>query len=515
MIVKKEKTTGFKMSDILGITSRGLIPDISIEQSSSLPTGDSDFEDTQLQLLLSMDIANLPHSSDLQNLVKALHSTDTVQLNTTPPTDPVTQWLERNLGISAQFAQPAPTGTSELEAILTAASPPSPAIDILPAGMMPDQPVASIPVKGVDETAEVTEAGQLLPTTNLQDIFDPITTWPPSVAMPFDQAGKTIPDISQKKSNPEQLAVIQTAELVIDPSGQADLNNLRMLPGESAALATPKNVTAKQGGVPLIKDAVSPPLQPTAIADAKVGQAQAIDLQTSGMIATAPAAEAQLRPAMQQLRASSATTTGDTVLGQTPASSQQEIVAQPEKVTPKQGGASMVIDAAPLVTNAMLDGQPRPDLPLGLQTTRDLAAAHPTQHAPTAQTDPRPVMQQITSAMVTTRKDATEIALSPEELGRIRLVMSGPDRNHVTIWAERPETLDLVRRNADMLTQHLQEAGIDAQDLDFRQDSGGTWQNGTPDTTGLGDHDLAGPATITHVQLTPTPVSDRRIDIRL
>lgn len=143
--------------------------------------------------------------------------------------------------------------------------------------------------------------------------------------------------------------------------------------------------------------------------------------------------------------------------------------------------------------------------------SRATAAAGPAWQA--ASQDPRPVLQQVTDALVSTRGDRTEIALSPEELGRIRLVMSGPDRGQITIWAERPETLDLVRRNSDLLTQQLADAGVTAGSLDFRRDdrSGGQAAQGGP----TDDDDIPLSATPVRVRMSPTALSDRRLDIRL
>ena len=127
--------------------------------------------------------------------------------------------------------------------------------------------------------------------------------------------------------------------------------------------------------------------------------------------------------------------------------------------------------------------------------------------------DPRPVLQQVTDALVSTRGDRTEIALSPEELGRIRLVMSGPDRGQITIWAERPETLDLVRRNADLLTQQLADAGVSAGSLDFRRDDRSDSQPAQGRASD--DDDIPLSAAPLRVRMSPTALSDRRLDIRL
>lgn len=128
--------------------------------------------------------------------------------------------------------------------------------------------------------------------------------------------------------------------------------------------------------------------------------------------------------------------------------------------------------------------------------------------------DPRPVIRQVTEALVTIRGDRTEIALSPEELGRVRLIMTGPDRSHIAIWAERPETLDLVRRNADLLTQQLADAGVGTDSMSFRRDDRAGWPDGAPRGMADGDDSPAPPDAML-VRLTPASLSDRRLDIRI
>ncbi|WCQ99499.1 flagellar hook-length control protein FliK [Paracoccus aestuarii] len=134
------------------------------------------------------------------------------------------------------------------------------------------------------------------------------------------------------------------------------------------------------------------------------------------------------------------------------------------------------------------------------------AAAMPDQ--------PRPVVQQVAEALVTSRADRTELALSPEELGRLRVVFTGPDRTHVTIWAERPETLDLVRRNADLLAQQLADAGIGGGSMEFRRDDRPEGWGMQARDTGT-DGDGAAPAPTESLRLSPRVLSDRRLDIRI
>lgn len=143
-----------------------------------------------------------------------------------------------------------------------------------------------------------------------------------------------------------------------------------------------------------------------------------------------------------------------------------------------------------------------------------MAGWTPTEGRPAPEA--RPVVSQLAQAIVTSQGDRTEIALSPEELGRLRLVMSGPDRAHVTIWADRPETLELLRRNADLLSQQLAEAGVQAGSFEFRRDDRSAWpplrMRGEGD--GEGEGGQAGLPALARA-LTPTRLSDRRVDIRL
>jgi hypothetical protein len=69
---------------------------------------------------------------------------------------------------------------------------------------------------------------------------------------------------------------------------------------------------------------------------------------------------------------------------------------------------------------------------------------------------------------------ALEITLRPEELGRIRLTLVAAETGNVLhVAAERPETLELVRRNLGLLTQEFAAQGFGHLDvaLGGRQDA--------------------------------------------
>jgi flagellar hook-length control protein FliK len=59
-----------------------------------------------------------------------------------------------------------------------------------------------------------------------------------------------------------------------------------------------------------------------------------------------------------------------------------------------------------------------------------------------------------------------EVTLSPEELGRVRISLSTHDGAlTMSVHADRPETLDLLRRNIDQLAQDFRDLGF--RDLSF------------------------------------------------
>ena len=76
------------------------------------------------------------------------------------------------------------------------------------------------------------------------------------------------------------------------------------------------------------------------------------------------------------------------------------------------------------------------------------------------------VIQVIAEAARALQDRPVEVTLNPEELGRVRLTLRSVDGSmSVSVAVERPETLDLLRRNIDMLASQLRELGY--KDLSF------------------------------------------------
>lgn len=93
----------------------------------------------------------------------------------------------------------------------------------------------------------------------------------------------------------------------------------------------------------------------------------------------------------------------------------------------------------------------------------------------------RSVAQQLVAASISEPNKPMELALSPEELGRVKLTFSSGDGGMVvSILAERPETLDLMRRNITSLAQEFLGMGYDQISFNFNQSGSEQQQNGQP-----------------------------------
>lgn len=93
-----------------------------------------------------------------------------------------------------------------------------------------------------------------------------------------------------------------------------------------------------------------------------------------------------------------------------------------------------------------------------------------------------PVHRQLGEAILRIDGSLAEVALSPEELGSVRLMITRESTGLIiSLHAERPETLELMRRNADLLQQELSDEGSPAAELRFslsEQEDGARQQQG-------------------------------------
>lgn len=94
----------------------------------------------------------------------------------------------------------------------------------------------------------------------------------------------------------------------------------------------------------------------------------------------------------------------------------------------------------------------------------------PTQVSPAEGAAPPSPSRQLAEAILSsgTETRETELTLMPEELGRVRFAISNTDGVvTISITADRPETLALLRRNVDILATDLSQSGLQGASIDF------------------------------------------------
>ena len=128
----------------------------------------------------------------------------------------------------------------------------------------------------------------------------------------------------------------------------------------------------------------------------------------------------------------------------------------------------------------------------------------------------RAIASQMAAAInVRPQSGAIEVALNPEELGRVSIVLNGRDDGvHLTISAERPETLDMMRRHLSVLEAEFQNFGLG--DLSF--DLGTSADAQREDSDGGEGNEFSGPQPEDVAEAAPARphiARDGRIDMRL
>ncbi|WP_417806550.1 flagellar hook-length control protein FliK [Thioclava sp.] len=139
----------------------------------------------------------------------------------------------------------------------------------------------------------------------------------------------------------------------------------------------------------------------------------------------------------------------------------------------------------------------------------------------TAPTMAQSVSRQIAATVVQMGDQPVEIALSPEELGKVRLVLHASEHGMVvTVQAERPETLDLMRRNIGMLAADMRDLGYSELSFNFgdhpQQHSGQAESEAT--AQGLnsgGNRNVETVAPIPHAPKTPHDANASGLDLRI
>jgi len=155
--------------------------------------------------------------------------------------------------------------------------------------------------------------------------------------------------------------------------------------------------------------------------------------------------------------------------------------------------------------------------------TWDVRGAVSTSHAPTVLPTkvemPPHITQAIAQSLHASGDKSVEIALNPAELGRVRIIMTPSETGMtVNILADRPETLDLMRRNIDDLGRSISDLGYEDINFSFGQDDtsadASERHEGEGDTLAL-DVDLVEHTAPPNSQLSALAIAPDGIDMRL
>ena len=150
------------------------------------------------------------------------------------------------------------------------------------------------------------------------------------------------------------------------------------------------------------------------------------------------------------------------------------------------------------------------------QTTRETGPANGPATVVNRAETARAVAGQM-AAVVSARPGggAIDIALNPEELGRLTITVNGRDDGmHLSITAERPETLDLMRRHISILSDEFRDIGFGdlSFDLDLSQESPG---DDAPSGAEVFIDTTEGTAPTEDPRAAVRSASDRGLDIRI
>lgn len=173
-----------------------------------------------------------------------------------------------------------------------------------------------------------------------------------------------------------------------------------------------------------------------------------------------------------------------------------------------------------------LNGESLLDAPLDAQLDVDGFAISPVGSTATAgvattsivapQASPAAVAQQIATSFAQGSGKTTEIALNPEELGRVRISLTTTESGMtVSIISERPETTDLMRRHIDTLAREFAELGYDSLAFSFENPSDGAEQYDPESDTATTSGESDALAIETHIISAPSVTPTGGLDLKL
>lgn len=179
---------------------------------------------------------------------------------------------------------------------------------------------------------------------------------------------------------------------------------------------------------------------------------------------------------------------------------------------------TLLAQRSPNIPIAVSEGHGMPDPALLTESRSSLDGV--TRTLPEAggqrQDLPRHLVMQITDVINRGGERPVDLTLNPAELGRVRISLLVTDGTvSVQLLADRPETLDLLRRSIDLLSQDFHEIGYEDAQFSFGRSGSDDAPAGMADPEQAnddgneGDGTLNGPSRSVHV------IATDHVDIRL
>ena len=154
--------------------------------------------------------------------------------------------------------------------------------------------------------------------------------------------------------------------------------------------------------------------------------------------------------------------------------------------------------------------------PFSAEPRLSAASATGTIHGAIPRADlPPQIARQLAEAIQQNPNRPVEIILKPQELGAVRLSVQQAETGIiVNLTAERPETLDLMRRHIDQLEQDFQAMGYADIAFSFAgSDAGTDAQSDAPPSSGTAEAEDVTATPATHIHLSNDTTSG--VDLRL
>lgn len=406
---------------------------------------------------------------------------------------------------STQLNRAHPDGGAVQTEMVSVATSPSLAPDEI------DDALTSIPASGISESHTVgpERVGSSLPSTAkaLQSPAWQVGKYPNAVGAPLQpdnlqspvvpNAGDVHLDPVDTNQDTDQTKKPAERVAVADERARA---NTQYLPFDRAVGSHPKSHTEK------IKALVDQPPK----SDVSVVTQQAESPTTpQKAIQTVPENELVGRAQIERLDERTNRNPGTPAAGQA-----QALPPAPQATTPTNGlQRNLAAPDFPAQRDAMLS---EPELALGLTTESETENTRPqASTVPRIEALARPVMQQLQQVILRSGNDGQiEVRLSPEELGRVKLAMSPIEAGvAIHITAERSETLELMRRNIEMLESDLRGQGFENLEFTFGQEQQENPPEGEPLLTDAMEQ--SEPGIVAEVVSLPRAVHGGRVDIRL